>query len=228
MKIKILYAEDEPFLARVVSDGLISSGYDVKIVDNGSKVLDTYAAILPDIVVLDIMLPGKDGYMIAKELRDRNAQLPIIFLSAKSLPSDVVQGFKSGGNDYLKKPFSMEELLVRIQALLHRFGKPGPATESSEKFAFGTCILDTKNQILLTPNSEHSLSFKECCLLQMLVERKNDILRRQDALMQIWGDDNFYNNRSMDVFMSHIRKMLADCGGHQIISLRGVGYKLLC
>jgi DNA-binding response OmpR family regulator len=228
MKSKLLYAEDEPFLARIVSDGLISSGYEVKVVDDGSNVLSTFADFKPDLVILDVMLPGKDGYMLATELRHRDAQVPIIFLSAKSLPADVVKGFRSGGNDYLKKPFGMEELLVRIEALLRRFGKSAPAAGSAERWAFGTCIVDTKNQILLTPHGEHSLSFKECSLLQMLIERKNDVLRRQDALMHIWGDDNFYNNRSMDVFMSHIRKMLNGCPDIQIMSLRGIGYKLVC
>ncbi|MEZ2334680.1 response regulator transcription factor [Mucilaginibacter sp. RCC_168] len=228
MKIKILYAEDEPFLAHIVSDGLVSSGYAVTVVDDGLNVMKTFDSFAPDLIILDIMLPGKDGYIIAAELRARDPNSPIIFLSAKTLPADVVKGFKSGGNDYLKKPFGMEELLIRIEGLLHRFGKSGPAANVDDKLPFGTCMLDTKNQILVTNLTEHSLSFRECSLLQMLIERKNDVLRRQDALMKIWGDDNFYNNRSMDVFMSHIRKMLIDCPDIQIISLRGIGYKLVC
>ncbi|MBB6107769.1 DNA-binding response OmpR family regulator [Mucilaginibacter lappiensis] len=226
--MKILYAEDEPFLAHIVSDGLSSSGYAVSVIDDGANVLDAFGRIIPDIVILDIGLPGKDGYMIAAELRARNPQLPIIFLSAKSLPADVVKGFKSGGNDYLKKPFGMEELLIRIEALLHRFGKSGLTADAETRLPFGSCILDVRNQILVTSGAEHSLSYRECSLLRMLIERKNDVLRRQDALMSIWGDDNFYNNRSMDVFMSHIRKMLIDSPEIQIISLRGIGYKLVC
>lgn len=227
MSIKILYAEDEPFLAHVVSDGLVLSGYAVTVVNDGSEVLGTFDRVVPDLVVLDIMLPGKDGYMIAEELRARKPHLPIIFLSALGLPADVVRGFKAGGNDYLKKPFGMEELVIRIEALLQRFGKSGQSNLAG-KLPFGTCVLDTTNQRLATPVSEYSLSYRECSLLQMMIERKNGVLRRQDALMKIWGDDNFYNNRSMDVFMSHIRKMLSDCPEIQIISLRGIGYKLVC
>ena len=123
MNMKVLYVEDEPFLARIVSDGLKSSGYDVQVVGDGSLAMEAYHSSKPDICVLDIMLPSKDGYTLATELKDIQPDLPIIFLSAKVLTEDVVKGFKSGGNDYLKKPFSMEELLVRIEALLQRFGK---------------------------------------------------------------------------------------------------------
>jgi DNA-binding response OmpR family regulator len=228
MSRKILYAEDEPFLAHIVSDGLITSGYTIRVVNDGSLALTTFDEFQPDIVILDIMLPGKDGYMIAEEIRFRNVGVPIIFLSAKSLPADVVKGFKSGGNDYLKKPFGMDELLIRVEALLHRFGNSGSVNDNSNRLSFGNCMLDTNNQVLVTPMGEHSLSYRECALLQMMIERKNSVLRRHDALVKIWGDDNFYNNRSMDVFMSHIRKMLAKCLEIQIISLRGIGYKLTC
>jgi DNA-binding response OmpR family regulator len=121
----------------------------------------------------------------------------------------------------------MEELLIRTEAWLHRFGKFGMVANLEDKLPFGTCLLDTKNQVLITALTKHSLSFRECSLLQKLIERKNQVLRRQDALMKIWGDENFYNNRSMDVFMSHIRKMLNDSPGIRILNLRGIGYKLV-
>ncbi|MDO7744219.1 MAG: response regulator, partial [Pedobacter sp.] len=145
MSLKVLYVEDEPFLSHIVSDGLKSSGYTVQVVGDGNLVMDAYASFLPDICILDIMLPSKDGYTLAKELKIVQPDLPVIFLSAKVLTEDVVKGFKSGGNDYLKKPFSMEELLVRMEALLQRFGRAtaaGPDIQNTV-YHFGSCQLDT-------------------------------------------------------------------------------------
>jgi len=230
MSLKVLYVEDEPFLSHIVSDGLKSSGYTVQVVGDGNLVIDAYMALQPDICILDIMLPSKDGYTLAKELKAIQPDLPVIFLSAKVLTEDVVKGFKSGGNDYLKKPFSMEELLVRMEALLLRFGREtnSPPVESSKVYAFGNCQLDTVQQILNTSSGAHSLSFKESALLEMMILRKNDVLERQEALIKIWGDDNYYNTRSMDVFMTHLRKLLKDEPGIQIMNLRSIGYKLIC
>lgn len=230
MSLKVLYVEDEPFLSHIVSDGLKSSNYTVQVVADGNLVIDAYIAFQPDICILDIMLPSKDGYTVAKELKALEPDLPIIFLSAKVLTEDVVKGFKSGGNDYLKKPFSMEELLVRMEALLQRFGREinAEATITSTVYSFGGCELDTVHQKLRTSTGEHSLSFKESALLEMMILRKNDVLERQEALIKIWGDDNYYNTRSMDVFMTHIRKLLKDEPGIQIMNLRSIGYKLIC
>ena len=230
MSLKVLYVEDEPFLSHIVSDGLKSSGYTVQVVGDGNLVMDAYASFLPDICILDIMLPSKDGYTLAKELKTVQPDLPVIFLSAKVLTEDVVKGFKSGGNDYLKKPFSMEELLVRMEALLHRFGRAavaGPEIQNTI-YHFGSCQLDTVQQKLKTSTGEFALSFKESALLEMMIIRKNDVLERQEALIKIWGDDNYYNTRSMDVFMTHIRKLLKDEPDIQIMNLRSIGYKLIC
>lgn len=230
MSYKVLYVEDEPFLAQIVSDGLRSSGYIVKHVSDGSLVFKEYQIFQPDICVLDIMLPTKDGYEIANELRTDNQQLPIIFLSAKTLTDDVIKGFKSGGNDYLKKPFSMDELLIRMEALLNRFtgevltAKAGSITVHN----FGNCSLDTLHQKLKTTTAEHTLSFKEMALLEMMILHKNTILERQNILLKIWGDDSYYNSRSMDVFMTHLRKLLKDEPGIQIINIRSIGYKFIC
>lgn len=230
MSRKVLYVEDEPFLARIVSDGLKSSGYIVQVIGDGNLVMDAYAAMKPDICILDIMLPSKDGYTLAKELRVAQTDLPIIFLSAKALTSDVVEGFKSGGNDYLKKPFSMDELLVRMEALLQRFKIPvsNDVVESVKVYTFANCRLHTVQQRLKTSTGEHPLSFKECALLELMLLKKNDVLERQEALLKIWGEDSYYNTRSMDVFMTHIRKILKDEPGVQIMNLRGVGFKLVC
>jgi len=230
MSLKVLYVEDEPFLSSIVSDGLKSSGYIVQVVADGNLAMDAYATLKPDICILDIMLPSKDGYMLAKELKAVQPDLPVIFLSAKVLTEDVVKGFKSGGNDYLKKPFSMDELLVRLEALLHRFGKEtvNNETENSKSYTFGNCQLDTVQQKLKTSAGEHSLSFKESALLEMMILKKNDVLERQEALIKIWGDDNYYNTRSMDVFMTHLRKLLKDEPDIQIMNLRSIGFKLIC
>ena len=230
MSAKILYVEDEPFLARIVSDGLKSSGYQVCVVGDGALVLEQYLLFKPDICILDVMLPSKDGYVIAKELKALAESLPIIFLTARVLTEDVIKGFHSGGNDYLKKPFSMDELLVRIESMLQLFGKTKYSTPELPQtvYAIGTCELDVVKQTLSTAKGIHSLSFKESSLLQMLIVRKNQVLKRQDALIEIWGSDSYYNTRSMDVFMAHLRKLLVEDQHIQIITLRGIGYKLVC
>ncbi|GGH04277.1 response regulator transcription factor [Pedobacter zeae] len=225
-KTKVLYAEDEPFLARIVLDGLTSSGYEVKLAADGAQAWKQFLAEKPDICVFDIMMPEKDGYTLAAEIRKSDPNVPIIFLSAKALTEDVVMGFKKGGNDYLKKPFSIDELLVRMESLLVRFGSAGK--EENKKYRFRNCELDPIAQKLKTSAGEYSLSYKETVLLELLLRNRNNILEREDALVQIWGEDSFYNGRSMDVFMAHLRKLLKSEAEIQIISLRGVGYKLIC
>lgn len=228
MKFKILYAEDEPFLASIVSDGLKSSGYEVLQAANGEAALNLFNIAQPDICLLDIMMPLKNGYTLAEDIRKLNPNIPIIFLSAKALGEDVVKGFKSGGNDYLKKPFSMDELLVRIESLLVRFGKKGHDGDEQTAYEFGGCRLDMVNQQLQTSTGQYDLSFKEAALLQLLIINKNTVLERREPLIKIWGDDSHYNSRSMDVFMAHLRKMLKDEPNVQIMGIRGVGYKLIC
>lgn len=230
MSHKVLYVEDEPFLARIVSDGLKSSGYTVKLVADGSLAIDEYRILQPDICILDIMLPSKDGYEIANELRAADPHLPIIFLSAKALTEDIVKGFKSGGNDYLKKPFSMDELLVRMEALLKRatIPKENVTGDAATIYHFGSCTLDTVNQKLKTSTGEFALSFKEMALLEMMILHKNTVLERQSVLLKIWGEDSYYNTRSMDVFMTHLRKLLKDEPGIQIMNIRSIGYKFIC
>ena len=228
MKYKILYAEDEPFLAQIVSDNLKGKGYEVLQATDGETALQLFKNTQPDICLLDIMMPLKDGYMLAEDIRKLNAGVPIIFLSAKSLDDDVVKGFKSGGNDYLRKPFSIVELLVRIEALLSRFNNVKQTADQSTWYEFGKCRLDTVNQQLKTSTDTHDLSYKEAALLEMLLQNKNAVLERQSALIKIWGDDNFYNANSMNVFMAHLRKMLKDEPDVQIMSIRSIGYKLIC
>jgi DNA-binding response OmpR family regulator len=228
MKYKVLYAEDEATLAEIITDGLKSSGYEVQLASDGQQALQLFQSGTPDICILDIMMPVKDGYTLAEDIRKLNSEVPIIFLSAKSLGDDVVKGFKSGGNDYLKKPFTMGELLVRMESLLTRFGNKLPQPPSSNRKTFGNCELNTVSQELATPKGNYKISYKETAILELLSEHRNDLLPRQTALLKIWGDDSYYNARSMDVFMSHLRKMLKDDPEIELMSIRGVGYKLIC
>ncbi|MBB6271087.1 DNA-binding response OmpR family regulator [Pedobacter cryoconitis] len=229
IKQKILYAEDEPFLAQIVGDNLKAKGYEVIYAQDGRTALGLFKTSKPDLCLLDIMMPLKDGYSLAEDIRKSNTGIPIIFLSAKSLDEDVVKGFKTGGNDYMRKPFSIVELLVRIEALLVRFDTNQPVPDQTAAVVqFGKCRLDTINQQLKTPIATYDLSYKEMLLLQLLLNHRNDILERQEALIKIWGDDNLYNGNSMNVFMTHLRKMLKDDTSIQVMSLRGIGYKLIC
>ncbi|QNK63498.1 response regulator transcription factor [Pedobacter sp. PAMC26386] len=230
MNSKILYVEDEPFIAQIVSEGLISSGYMVKTVTDGNFVMKEFKQFRPDICIMDIMLPSVDGYSLTTEIRKIDAHIPIIFVSAKSMTEDVVRGFKTGGNDYLKKPFSMDELLVRIESLLSRFNNLSGIGSKDENgmYEFANCQFDAAHQQLITPLSTYLLSYKEAALLELLLDRKNEVLERQEVLLKIWKEDTYYNTRSLDVFMAHLRKLLRDDPAVQILSLRGVGYKLFC
>lgn len=230
MKGSLLYVEDEPFLARIVQDGLTSSGYAVTWIADGEQALATFRTQRPDLCLLDIMLPSRDGYTLAEAIRAESSAVPIIFLSAKSLSEDVVRGFRSGGNDYLKKPFSMDELLVRIEALLQRSAPSatGPVAASATVHYFSGCSLDTVQQKLQTPLGEQLLSYKETALLELLLQYRNQVLDRKQALLTIWGEDTYYNTRSMDVFISHLRKRLQQASGVELITIRGTGYKLVC
>ncbi|MBT2622651.1 response regulator transcription factor [Chryseobacterium sp. ISL-6] len=228
MNYKVLYVEDEPTLAQIISEGLRSSGYEVVVAADGQQALEVFNSNIPDICILDIMMPIKDGYSLAQDIREKESNIPIIFLSAKSLPEDVIKGFKSGGNDYLRKPFNMGKLLVRMEGLLTRFGtlKEDNLPISSRK-RFGACELDTLTQQLKTPIDTYSLSYKETALLELLLSHRNTLLERHVPLNKIWGDDSYYNARSMDVFMSHLRKMLKDDPSIQLMSIRGAGYKFI-
>lgn len=228
MKYKILYAEDEPFLSRIVSDNLTAKGYEVITAADGALALELYKSVNPDLCIIDIMMPLKDGYHLTEDIRKVGKNIPVIFVSAKSLDEDIVKGFKSGGNDYLRKPFSMVELLARVDSLLTRFNHVKQVSEVSLWYEFGNSKLDTVNQQLITPKQVYDLSYKEAMLLELLLKNRNAVLERQEALKKIWGDDNVYNANSMNVFMTHLRKMLKDDSNVQIMSLRSLGYKLTC
>lgn len=223
-KIKLILAEDEPALALIIKESLETRNFEVLHCKDGEEALAAFTKSKVDILVLDVMMPKKDGFSVAKDVRKLDKKIPIIFLTAKSQTQDVVEGFTSGGNDYLKKPFSMEELIVRIHALLGRINPD----KSEEKIEIGKYTFDFTKQTLHFNELIITLTHREAELLLLLIENKNEILDRSIVLKKIWGSDDFFNGRSMDVFITKIRKKLNLDPNIQIINVRGQGYKLIC
>ena len=223
---RILYVEDEPALGKIVKESLISRNYDVHHAEDGLKALDLFREKIPDICVIDIMLPKLDGYTLAQEIRSKSPHLPIIFLTAKSQVEDVVKGFQSGGNDYLKKPFSLEELIARIENLLKLTSGQAP---EKDKIVFGNYIFQPSKFELQSPDgSIKRLSYKEAGILLMLCENRNTTVERKDILLKFWGDDSFFNSRNLDVYISKLRDYLKQDKSVQVITIKGIGYYFSC
>lgn len=223
-KIKVLLAEDEESLGIIIKETLTSRNFIVFHAKNGEEAKEEYNKKQPDILVLDVMMPLKDGFTLAKEIRVENKSIPILFLTAKSQVNDVLEGFKNGGNDYLKKPFSIEELIVRIQALLHRT----TLNSNSKLIKIGNYSFNYTHQTLSYLSENYKLTHRENQLLYHLYQHKNDILDRNYILNKLWGNNDFFTARSMDVFISKLRKKLKKDPNIQIINSRGFGYKLIC
>lgn len=221
-KIKVVLAEDEPSLGQIVQESLETRDFEVFLAVNGVEAYEYYQKENPDILVLDVMMSKKDGFTLAKEIREENPNIPIIFLTAKSQTKDVLEGFEHGGNDYLKKPFSMEELIVRIKALLDRV----TLKKNFDKITLGNYTFNHPKQSLHCAEETILLTHRESELLFHLCQKKNEILDRTFILKKLWGDDDFFNARSMDVFISKLRKKLSKDENIQIINIRGFGYKL--
>jgi len=224
--VKILYVEDEVNLASIVKDTLEGSGYNVLLVADGAKVLDAADAFAPDISVLDVMRPNIDGFSLGKQLAKRAPALPIIFLTAKSQTSDVVEGFNSGGNDYLKKPFSMEELMVRIDNLLRLKGA-APITSGPAIVEIGRYRFDAGKLELSIDQHTRQLSYREVELLHYFAQHLNNVVVKKDLLLAIWGDDSYYNARNLDVYMRKLRSYFEADPAISILTLRGVGYRFV-
>lgn len=221
----ILLAEDEPALGLIIKESLETRNFKVLLCENGEKALDIYHEQRPELLVLDVMMPKKDGFTVAKEVRTIDDTIPIIFLTAKSQTKDVVEGFSIGGNDYLKKPFSMEELIVRINNLLDR----KKIQKTSEILVLGDFTFDFPKQLLqFKDEAPTQLTHREAHLLFHLIKNKNQVLDRTLILNKLWGNDDFFSARSMDVFISKLRKKLSDDERIQILNVRGFGYKLIC
>lgn len=220
---RILLVEDDLNLGSLLKEYLIVKGYDCTLEGDGEKGYRTFRKEHYDLCILDIMLPLKDGYTLAKEIRILNPEVPIIFLTAKSMKKDILDGFQAGADDYLTKPFSMEELIMRIEAVLRRSTR----VIQQEVFILGKYVFDSNKQNLTTEDKVVSLTTKESELLKLLCQHPNQILERNFALKSIWKDDNYFNARSMDVYITKIRKHLSDEPGIQIINVHGKGYKLI-
>jgi len=222
--ITILLAEDEPALGMIIKESLETRNFKVLLCDNGEKALEVYKTKQPELLVLDVMMPKKDGFTLAKEIRALDDTVPIIFLTAKSQTRDVVEGFTVGGNDYLKKPFSMEELIVRINNLLNR----AQLQKTSDILQLGHYTFDFPKQTLqFKDETSIQLTHREAHLLFHLIKNKNQVLDRSLILNKLWGNDDFFNARSMDVFITKLRKKLSDDKSIQILNVRGFGYKLI-
>lgn len=226
--VKILYVEDEPFLGKIVKESLESRSFEVKLVADGEQVMPAFEQFRPQVCVLDVMLPNRDGFSLAQDIRQRDAHMPIIFLTAKNQTQDVLQGFSSGGNDYVRKPFSMEELIVRIQNLLQITGAGAQnGTGASECLELGRYRFFPLQQELHFEKQIRKLSHRETQLLKILTARPGSVAGRREILREIWGDDSFFNSRNLDVYVTRLRDYLKNDPGVEIITLKGVGYRVV-
>ena len=223
--IKLLVAEDDPNLGTILKAYLTQKGYTVVWAKDGEEALASFEAEDVDACILDVMMPLKDGFAVAKEIRKVDKKIPIIFLTAKNLEEDKLKGFEVGADDYITKPFSMEELVFRIEAILRRVH--GKKTKESTLYHIGKFTFDTQKQLLCINEKQTKLTTKENELLALLCSHANEILQRDFALKTIWIDDNYFNARSMDVYITKLRKHLKDDPQIEIINIHGKGYKLI-
>ncbi|HYO22596.1 MAG TPA: response regulator transcription factor [Flavisolibacter sp.] len=224
-KPKVLYVEDEIFLAKIVSETLQDRGFEVIMESDGAAVMKRFEETQPDVCILDIMLPNKDGFAIADEIREKNPNVPIIFLTAKSEVGDVVNGFKTGGNDYIRKPFSMEELIVRMENVLKKGGAPEMLQQ--DEVHLGKYIFNLNRQLLSYGNEDRKLSYRESELLRVLYENRDKIVERREILNLLWGSDSFFNSRNLDVYITKLRGYLKNDPALEIITIKGIGYRFV-
>jgi len=225
-KTKILYVEDETFLGKIVKESLESRGFVVTMESDGNKALPAFEKTSPDVCVLDVMLPNKDGFTVADEIRELNEDVPIIFLTAKTQTEDVVKGFTMGGNDYIRKPFSMEELIVRIENVLRKkINEPEKIT--NDVVPVGKYQFHLGRQLLKSGTEERKLSFRETELLKLLYINRDKIIDRKDILNVLWGNDSFFNSRNLDVYIARLRGYLKEDASLEILTIKGVGYRFI-
>ena len=224
-KIKILLCEDDENLGMLLREYLQAKGYNVTLAPDGEAGYQHFSNEKFDLCILDVMMPKKDGFTLAQDIRKVNGIIPIVFLTAKSLKDDVLEGFRIGADDYITKPFSMEEMLLRIEAIMRRIS--GKKNKNGSEYQLGNMTFDTQKQTLVTENGITKLTTKECELLALLVQNANNILERNYALKTIWVEDNYFNARSMDVYITKLRKLLKNDPNVEIINIHGKGYKLV-
>lgn len=227
-KPKILLVEDDPNLSLVLQDYLEMLDYDILLCKDGQEGLEAFQQGYIDLCILDVMLPKKDGFTLAKEIREADDDIPIIFLTAKSMKEDRLKGFRAGCDDYITKPFSTEELNLRIQAILKRclVRKASRPAEEIQPYTLGKYVFDHKNMVLRLGKEEKNLTRKENALLKLLCENKNQLMTREYALKSVWGDDDYFIGRSMDVFIAKLRKYLKDDPTISITNVHGTGFRL--
>jgi DNA-binding response OmpR family regulator len=222
---KILLVEDDPNLGQILKDYLEVKGFEPTLYRDGRSALRAFKSEVFQLCIFDVMMPIMDGFTLAEEVRKIEKDVPIIFLTAKSMKEDTIRGFQIGADDYITKPFSMEELLLRINAVMRRSIKAAPPAAGT--YQIGNFTYDTKLHTLTGMGEEIKLTSKEAELLEMLCQYKNQVLERSKALRQIWGDDNYFNSRSMDVYITKLRKYLKADERIQIMNIHGTGYKLI-
>jgi DNA-binding response OmpR family regulator len=224
-KLKLFLCEDDENLGMLLREYLQAKGYNTDLYTDGEAGYKGFIKEKYDLCILDVMMPKKDGITLVKEIRAINTEIPIIFLTAKNMKDDILEGFKAGADDYITKPFSMEELVLRIEAIFRRV--KGKKVKDQQVYSFGSMSFDTQKQILTIGDINTKLTTKESELLSLLCAHANDILERNHALKQIWVDDNYFNARSMDVYITKLRKLLKPAQDIEIINIHGKGYKLI-
>jgi DNA-binding response OmpR family regulator len=225
-QVKVFYVEDELFLGKIVKESLESRGYEVIMESDGAKAVPLFKTSSPDICILDVMLPNKDGFEIADEIRGINEDVPIIFLTAKTQTADVLKGFQSGGNDYIRKPFSMEELIVRIENVLRNKSGHEPSL-AGDSFTLGKFTYQLNRQVLSNGKEEKKFSYRESELLKLLYQNRDKIIDRKDILNLLWGNDSFFNSRNLDVYITKLRSYLKEDPSLEIITIKGIGYRFV-
>ena len=222
---RILLAEDDMNLGKVLTTVLTGKGFDVKHANNGEAAYELFCTNEFDLCLIDVMMPIKDGFTLAQEIRKMDKRIPIIFLTAKTMQEDMIKGLSIGGDDYITKPFTMEILLARMQALLRR--TEAQEDEGDQIVNIGNIQFDRKRHVLIINGEEQKMTSREGALLDMLYEQRNDVLYRSYALKKIWGEDSFYNSRNMDVYITRLRKLLKSEPNVQIINVHSTGFKLI-
>ncbi|MCD4774383.1 MAG: response regulator transcription factor [Bacteroidales bacterium] len=226
-KTKILLAEDDKNLGTILKSYLEAKGYPTVLCVNGQEAYESFKSESFNFCIFDVMMPVKDGFTLASEIRQTNKEIPILFLTAKSMQEDKLKGFDIGGDDYVTKPFSMEELLVRIKAILRRTGDNNENQSNKSIFKINNLFFDYNRQILKINDKTQKLTSKEAALLKMLCENLNNVLDRTDALLHIWQDDSYFNARSMDVYITKLRKYLKEDPSVELMNVHGIGFKLV-
>ena len=228
-KPSILYAEDDLNLSMITTDHLLMNGFEVHHVKDGDEALAAFKKVSYNLIILDVMMPKRDGFEVARKIREANAEIPIIFLTAKSLKADKSVGFNLGADDYIVKPYGIEELIFKIKVFLKRSSIVKPASAEPQKYVVGEYEFVPMEQLLvhMPTQQKQNLTNKESEVLRILLKGLNEVVKRESILNQVWGNDDYFNGRSLDVFISRLRKLLAQDGRIEILNTFAVGFKLI-